>query len=201
MSDDPFLDDPSLVNDDLPTDGAIRSVATLATELRAVEAEVLAATEALQATLARYRQLADVDLPVAMRSAGTAELTTDGGTKVALVTAYDGRQLTDPAGLRWIEANGGSSLIKTTVVAELDRGDVEAAREILELIRASRHANRLKTLALNESVHPQTLVAFVRRLIDERRDPPLDVLGVHRRTYATVGGRRPKSVELRGFRR
>lgn len=202
-SDDPFLDDdPLLSAGDLPADSSVSSISALATELKAAEAEVMVATEALQRALNKYRRIADNELPAALRAAGTSELTTDAGVKVGLRVAYDSRQLTNPEGLKWVEENGGSSLIKTAVLVELDRGDLDAAREIIQMIRDSRHANKLRTLVLNESVHPQTLAGWVRRQIEEeRKDPPLDKLGIYRRTYAILGGTRPKTVDLKGFRR
>ena len=198
MIDDDLLDDPSLQNDDLPSDGQARTIANLAREQEDAEAEVVAATERLQTALARYRQVAEVDLPAALRAAGTSALTTTSGGTVKLVTDYDATQLENPEGLRWYEEHGGSSLIKTAVLVELDRGDLPAAREIMQLLRDSRHANKFRTLKLTESVHPQTNGAFVRRMIAQHKDPPFDVLGVHPRTYAVVGDK-PKRVELKGF--
>lgn len=199
MSDDPFVDDPSLDDAPLPADAKIKSVSELAIELRAAEAEVYAATDALKRALATYHRVAGVDLPRALMDAGASTLTTTDGAKVELKTAYDTKQLTEPAGLTWVETHGGSALIKTSILVELDRGDLPAARELLELIRQSRHANKLRTLALTESVHPQTLGAFVRRRVEAGDDPPLETLGVHRRVYAQLGGRRPKSIDLKGF--
>jgi hypothetical protein len=192
--------DPSLINDDLPTDAEALSIATLAQAQKAAEGEVIAATEALQAALNRYRLISEVQLPAAMRAASTSELTTDGGRKVKLAVAYDGKQLEDPEGLRWVEAHGGQPLIKTSVLVEMDAGDLEAAREIHGLLRQSRHANKFKTLLLKQNVHPQTLVAFVRRL-PAGTDAPLEKLGVHRRTYAVVDRAPKRTDNLKGFER
>jgi len=194
--------DPSTQQDDdvLPPDAAIASVAALAARQRAAETRVIDLTAALQAALAEYRQVAEVDLPRALGALGVGGFPLADGTKVEVLTALDSGQLTAPEGLAWVEANGGASLIKTSIHIELDRGDLEEAKLLFERLRGDPLANRFRGFALTESVHPQTLASFVRQLIEQRKDPPLDKLGVHRRTYAVVG-RRPKRVDLKGFAR
>lgn len=190
--------DPSTINDELPPDDAVASIAALAQAQRAAEAEVIDLTAKLQSAVARYRQLAERDLPMALSRAGVASVSTPDGAKVETVTQYDASQLRSQEGLRWVEDNDGASIIKTIITIELDRGDLEEARRLFARLRQDPAANRFKGLQLIESVHPQTLGSFVRELIRQQKDPPLDLLGVHRRTYAVVGSR-PKSVDVRGF--
>ena len=194
-----FIDDPALTEAAAaPTDTEIRSIATLARELKALEGEIADDTEALRVKLANYHRIAQHELPNALRQAGVAGFPLADGTPVALKVALSGSKLVNPAGLAWVEANGGGSLIKTAILLEMDRGDLPAAREIIQELRGSRHANRFARLALTEEVNPMTIVKFVRELIETRKDPPLELLGVRRRSYATVGDR-PRSVELKGF--
>ena len=183
-----------------PTDAEVASIASLARRQKALEAEIAEATAALRAKITEYWQIASHDLPNALRQAGSAGFTLSGGGKVEMRTQFDGSKLTSPEGLAWVEANGGGSLIKTAILLEMDRGDLEAAREILTELRGSRHANKFKTLALTEEVNPQTIAKFARELIEQRRDPDLQLLGVRRRSYAVVGSR-PRTVDLKGFER
>lgn len=192
--------DPSVQNDELPSDAALGTIAALAARLKAAEDDLVAATNRLKQASAEYNNVANVLLPQALRAAHTLSFTTAGGQNVELKTAYDAKKLTDSAGLAWVEANGGGPLIRTEITVGLDRGDRELAREIMTLLRSHRGANAFVELKLTESVHDKSLGAFVRRLVEARKDPPMDVLGVHRRTYATVG-RRPRSVDLKGFER
>jgi nucleotide-binding universal stress UspA family protein len=199
MSD--FVDDPALAAElgaADPTDADVSSIAALARRAKQLEGEVADATAALRAKLTEYHQIVGHDLPNALRQAGVAGLPLADGTPVALRTTFDGSKLTSAEGLRWVEENGGSSLIKTQLVLEMDRGDLEAAREILTELRGNRHANKYKVLTLREEVNPQTIAKFARELIDQRKDPPLQLLGVRRRSYATVGDR-PQTVDLKGF--
>lgn len=193
------LDDPALQeSSDAPTDAELSSIAGLAQRQKALEGEIAEMTTALKLKITEYWQVANYDLPNALRQASTAGFTLTGGAKVELKTAFNGSKLTNPAGLAWVEANGGSSLIKTAILLEMDRGDLDAAREILAELRQSRHANSFKTLTLTEEVAPQTIAKFARDLIDQHKDPDLQLLGVRRSSYAVVG-ERPRSVPLTGF--
>lgn len=186
---------------DEPTDAERASISDLALRVLRLQDEAADLTERLQRKLAELRQVQDVDLPQAMMAINQSQLALGDGTPVAIRTSYDAGRLTDPVGLGWLERNGGAPLIKTELRVELDREDVEKARELFRELRDHRFANRFKVLEVNQSVHPQTLGAFVRRLVEGGREPPLDALGVHRRVSAQVGARRPERVELRGIRR
>lgn len=182
-----------------PSDAEVASIATLAERYLAEQQAVIRATSALRVALAAMRQTAEVDLPDAMRAAGATRLDTLDHQPVKLETKVDGRKLVDPAGLAWVEERGDGSLIKTVLSVSLDRGDLEIARELMDLLKAHRAANRYKELKLETSVHQSTIAAYARELIEAGEDPPLDLLGCARRSYAVVGTSRPKSVELKGL--
>lgn len=196
------LDDDILIEDiaDVapPTDAALGRIAALAMRQRSEEREAMALTAQLQAALARLRQTREVDLPEAMRAVGMSKFALTDGTEVKIEDKLTGAKLTSPPALAWVDEHGGSSLIKTTIALEMDRGDVEAAREILTELRQNKHANRFKRLELEESIHAMTIAKFAREMVEQGEDPPLELLGVHRRVAAIVG-KRPKSVELTGL--
>jgi len=196
------LDDPALNEGQPPdpTDAELGSVVNLATRQKALKGEIADATAALKLKITEYWQIANHDLPNALRQIGVSSVSLSSGGKVEMRTALDGSKLTNPAGLAWVEANGGGSLIKTAILLEMDRGDLEAAREILTELRGSRHANKFKTLALTEEVNQMTIAKFARELIEQQKDPDLQLLGVRRRSYAVVGAR-PRTVDLKGFER
>lgn len=182
-----------------PSDAEVASIATLAERYLAQQEEVIRATAVLRAALVAMRQTAEVDLPDAMRASGATRLDTLGHQPVKLETKISARMLTDPAGLAWVEGRGDGSLIKTVLSVSLDRGDLEVARELMAILKAHRAANRYKELKLETSVHQSTIAAYARELIEAGEDPPLDLLGCARRSYAVVGSHRPKSVELKGL--
>lgn len=200
LSTDPALD-PALVEEaSVPTDQALASIAALAARERTAVAEIVDLTEKLQAAQAKYRQVVETELPQALARVNVRDFSLTDGTKIALQTRFDATNLTDPSSLAWVAANGGSSLIKTVISVEFDRGDIADAKELYEVIRAHRSANKFKSFSITETVLWQTIAKFARELTEAGKDPPLQRLGVHRRTYAVVGDR-PKSVDLKGFRR
>lgn len=181
-----------------PTDGELRTVSDLALKLVQAEDLVIERTAALQEAVATLHTLRDVELPAAMTRAGTRSFTTDSGLRIKTLTKFDGTKLTSREGIDYVSANGGDAIIKTVITVELDRGDAAVARTIVQLLRSRPEANRFKKLLLEEAVNAQTIGRWVRELTEQRKDPPLDVLGVHRRTYAVVGDA-PRSVELKGL--
>ena len=185
----------------LPGDNSIKSIAFLAEEQRSAEVEVERLTELLQAAIKRLAEIRDSSLPMALANAGTKGITLVDGTPVSVRTKYDGRKLIDPAGLRWVEDNGGAPIIKTTIVIELDRGKIEDARGLVDELRHHRMAPEFKTVNLEESVHSSTIASWVRQKIEAGGDPPLDTLGVNRRTFAVLGKSPPTSVDLKGLTR
>lgn len=198
---DPALD-PALLAEasEVPTDQALASISELARRERAAAIEIMELTEKLQAAQAKYRQVTETELPQALARVGVASFSLTDGTKVALNTRFEAGQLTNPTGLAWVTSHGGSSLVKTIITVEFDRGDLADAKELFQAIRSHRSANKMKSAALTEKVLPQTIAKFARELTEAGKDPPLATLGVHRRTYAVVGDR-PKAVDLKGFRR
>lgn len=184
-----------------PTDGELSRVAALAERQRTEELEAVRLTGLLQRALGDLRKTREVDLPEAMRAAGLSAFSLTDGTTVKVEDKLVGTMLKsddNPEGVAWVDEHGGSSLIKTIIEVELDRGDVSEARALLTELRSHRLANKFKKLQLSEFVHHSTVGAFVRELVERGEDPPLDVLGVYRSTAAVVGDR-PKTVELKGL--
>lgn len=198
---DPLGLDDSFLASALPGDNSIKSIAALAEEQRDAEVEVERLTELLQAAIKRLAEIRDSSLPAALANAGTKGITLIDGTPVSVRTKYDGRKLIDPVGLRWVEDNGGSPIIKTTIMIELDRGKIEDARGLVEELRHHRMAPVFRTVNLEESVHSSTIASWVRQKIEAGGDPPLDTLGVNRRTFAVLGKSPPTSVDLKGLTR
>ncbi len=158
------------------------------------------ATAALQQALDALRITRERDLPEAMRAAGQSEFKLLDGTPVKLEDRYDAAMLKseeNPAGLAYVLENEGESLIKCIVTVDFDRDDRLAAHALADRIRAE--SNSAKAVKVAEFIHHSTLAAWVREMVEEGRDPPLDTLGAHRTTRARVGARAPKTVDLKGL--
>lgn len=76
-------------------------------------------------------------------------------------------------GFRWLEENGHGDLIKTEVAVSFARGDHEEAKKLLHELSAKGVKPSLK-----ESVHAQTLTAWLREQVESGGEiPPLEKIG------------------------
>ena len=181
------------------TDEGRSKVSRLAELQRVQIKEVAEATVVLREKLNNLDQTMRVALPNAMRDIGMSEFKLLDGTRVKLDTRYIGFKLEDKEGLKWVEDHGGSSLIRTEISIQMDRGDIKAARELFQELRRHKFANRFKEFELRENVHNATIGAFVRELVEQGKDVPFEKLGVRHEVSTIVGPRRPKTIELKGI--
>ena len=78
------------------------------------------------------------------------------------------------AAFKWLEENKFSGLIKTQVEINFPRGDHELAKKWHHFLKESKKLD----VDLQESVHPQTLKAFVKEQIQTGNSVPMDLFGV-----------------------
>ena len=78
------------------------------------------------------------------------------------------------AAFKWLEENKFSGLIKTQVEINFPRGDHELAKKWHHFLKESKKLD----VDLQESVHPQTLKAFVKEQIQAGNSVPMDLFGV-----------------------
>ena len=78
------------------------------------------------------------------------------------------------AAFKWLEENKFSGLIKTQVEINFPRGDHELAKKWHHFLKESKKLD----VDLQESVHPQTLKAFVKEQIQSGNPVPMDLFGV-----------------------
>lgn len=78
------------------------------------------------------------------------------------------------AAFKWLEENKFSGLIKTQVEINFPRGDHELAKKWHHFLKESKKLD----VDLQESVHPQTLKAFVKEQINAGLPVPMDLFGV-----------------------
>lgn len=78
------------------------------------------------------------------------------------------------AAFKWLEEHKFSGLIKTQVEINFPRGDHELAKKWHHFLKESKKLD----VDLEESVHPQTLKAFVKEQIQAGNSVPMDLFGV-----------------------
>ena len=84
-------------------------------------------------------------------------------------------------GFKWLKANGGEDLIKHQIIAELGKGEEDAAQAAMTALGA------LGIEAVDErNVHPQTLSAFVREKLAQGASIPEDAMNLYHGRQATI---------------
>lgn len=142
-----------------------------ALDLEALKASHEAEVERLNKQLERLMRYS---IPAALRAAGTsgydfhhaggvARITTDIKVVGSLSNAEDKQ-----AAIEYLEENGLLGVFKTKIDVEFGKDDEEQARRIYELLRN----NTNNPVELDKTIHPMTLIAFVRHKLKE--DPTFD---------------------------
>jgi hypothetical protein len=155
-----------------PTDDKLVKVASLATEMTNLE-EVIEKREAdLESLKESYKKIQEYSLPEAMAEVGIAEFKLNNGAKVSVKNFYAGKIDDENRGpcFGWLRSNGHDSLIKHEMNVSLGKGDDEVAKQIAEFLKELG-----MTYTDKESVHYQTLSAFIREQVEAGTTFPMEL--------------------------
>lgn len=116
------------------------------------------------------------DLPDLMQECGLQSVTLEDGSKIEVREEVDAAitEATRSRAMAWLTDNDFGGLIKTVVSVEFERGLVSEARQLADNLNGEGLFANLK-----ETVHPQTLRAFVREQMQDGRPIPVDLFNVH----------------------
>jgi hypothetical protein len=149
-------------------------MSALARALVAADEAVEQAEAALSAAKERARQLREETIPSAMQELGLEEIKLDTGQKLSVrqdvYAAIPAAQR--DAAYAWLDENGFGGLIKVEVKAAYARGEKDSAVQLAHELRG-----RGLDAAMTQSVHAQTLKAFLREQIAAGTAIPLDLFG------------------------
>lgn len=131
--------------------------------------EIAKLTEELETAVTEARRLQETVLPDLMSQAQTKELTSDTGVKLEKKDKVYASisKANETAAQQWLEKQGFGALIKFAFSIPIEKGDTKTAKLIRKLMKANKLAYDEKA-----SVHPQTLLAFVRESIEKARQLP-----------------------------
>lgn len=153
---------------------SLDQMAALVRALVDADERVEQADSALKAATERARTLREETIPSAMQELGLEELKLETGEKLSIkqdVYASIPAAKKDQAFL-WLEENGFGGLIKVEVAADFRKGEADAALVLFHELQ-----ERGLQAALNQSVHAQTLKAFLREQLAAGTNVPLDLFG------------------------
>lgn len=83
--------------------------------------------------------------------------------------------------LGWLLKNGGKGLIKTTFKSEFGTGQEALVAAFEKLITKAKFSAKKEI-----GVHPQTLCAFVRELLEDGKKVPIETLGIYVGRHARI---------------
>lgn len=184
-----MADIPEFDEAEAPEDSALKLVADLAQRQLDLEAAQLAAAAELKRVGDALRQVSEVDLPQAMTEVGLSEFKLVDGSAVAIETKTSASipKARAAEAYAWLREHGHGDLIKRAVTVNFGRGEDELAAELLSFLSEELGEQPVKDA---ETVHAQTLGAFVRERLAEGDDLPGDLLGVFTLRRAVIT--RPK---------
>jgi cyanate lyase len=171
---------------------------TLAEEARAIEAELDPTREGSLAAQvdAKNDRLLKIKrdlIPTAMKELGLQEFTLTDGSKINVknIIHVSIPEVNKPAAWAWLEENNFDAIIKTVVHADFGKGEMEKAKEALDVLREADFG-----AALDRNVHASTLKAFVTEQLEAGKTIPLNIFSLHQFDEAQII--RPRTRRSRG---
>lgn len=147
----------------------LAQITTAAAELQVLEARAKQLEEQTEETKREARRLAEQVLPSLMDEAGVPFLGLEDGSKLERTDAVFASIAKDNAreATQWLEDHGYGALVKNGFTITVDKGDVKLAAKVRKALQKAK-------LPFEEqcSVHPQTLVAFVKESLLQSRKLP-----------------------------
>lgn len=169
--------------EDVPrtTSNSIAMLSELADRQAKAEAEVSRLEDELEKAKAHYRDICERQLPEAMQEVGMEEFSTTTGLKIFikndLRANLSGERLYH--GLKWLRDHGNQALIKRVISVPFGAGEDEKAQQTLEKLEGFPAEDK-------QTVHPQTLAAFIREQLQAGVNIPLELFGVFQQRVAVI---------------
>ena len=165
------------------SDEQLATIAELVTQQKVLTARIKRGTEYLKGLQDELDLIATKRLPDAMRSAGTRAFTTiDGETVELQVEIHSGiAKKNEAAAMAWLRQNGFGPIINKRLTLDVGKGsDAELAAVQAEVKRQGLAG------VLTETVHANTLKAFVREQSEKGTAMPEKLFGIFRQTVAKI---------------
>jgi hypothetical protein len=179
--------------DDVPTApvevATLELLARLAHESSALEAEILRDSVALEEKNAALSKLMRVRIPEIMGTLGMEEFKlTDGSVVSVKADIKCGiTEVNKPAAFAWLEKEHFDGIIKTNVAAQFGKGEMEKAKEALELLEKAGFSG-----SMDRSIHSATLKSFVKERLENGDNIPVDTFGIFEFKMAKIKLPKPK---------
>ena len=155
----------------------------LVKQMRDLSDEIAAAELALSELQRKHAKLEGETIPGIMAELDIAEMKMADGSSLTIKEDFRCSLSEDrkPAAWAWLEDKHYDGIIKTKVVSEFGRGEMEDAKKAIAALEEQGFG-----AVLDRAVHPMTLKAFVKERLQAGEAIPMDVFGVFPVTKAVV---------------
>lgn len=162
---------------------SLEDLAKLAEQLEAARAEVKNCEHNLADAKEVERELSEDIIPNALRELGLDELKTSNGLKLTIAETVHARISKDDQAeaFEWLDQNGFGSLTKREVRIPFDRSDADKAAALCEELQSDFEA-----VNLQQTIHPSTLRAFAREMVEDGEEFPRELFGVYQKKVTKI---------------
>ena len=168
-------------------EGMFAELHKLVEELVAADQSVVEAEEFLRQARWLSAELRERRIPALMERMGTSMIK-HGNVEVEIqskvhagLPSADKDPVKRAEALQWFVEHGHGKLVKNQFEIPLAKGDIEGAEHLKELLSKEKLEFRE-----NATIHPQTLLAWVREQLKKGGEVPLELLGVHEQRLAKI---------------
>lgn len=168
----------------LASDDQIKTVATTAQKMITLQRKIAEAEEWVTKHKELLRGIQEVELPNAMDACGMSAFELDSGQKVIIQQIVAGSipKAKEAEAFAWLRKNKFDGIIKHKLEVSLERGKDKLAAEAVKALKKLG-----VEVTQKESVHPQTLGAWAREIIEGGKITlPMEILGIYVGRRATV---------------
>jgi hypothetical protein len=166
-------------------DDKMKSLRALAQELADCEAKIAELTEKLEDEQRKLKDIAEERLPSMMESLGIADQTFADGLHVAVVERIFGSIPKDKQefGFNWLDEQGKGGIIKRQFVINFGRDQTALVNKFAADLKKRKVPLNVETKL---SIHPQTLLAFIKEELEKGTELPEEGFSIHRKKIAAI---------------
>jgi hypothetical protein len=166
-----------------------KNIGALIAKAENLNAEIDSLTRVLVDRWTQFRTITEKELPELMDSAQLKATTSQSGKKVEIVDDVKGNisEQNKLAALSWLRSHNDEGIIKNVIEIPLSKGKDNMAGEILAYLQEQWGIEAER----KESVHYQTLCAWLRRKLEDGADlpvEPVNLFGLHVQRLAKISG-------------
>ena len=156
-------------------DSEYAKISSIAQQLQKLQEEVQETELLLKAQKEALRVYEEQSLPEAMQAANLKEIVLTNGAKITVNEFYKGyiSEKNREAAHAWLLSNNHGGIIKHEVNLRFGKDESDKANDAVQSLK-----QKGLDPAVKESVHPQTLNAFVKEQMTSGKDLPADLFGI-----------------------